>query len=104
MAATDYLDATATQAPTGDELITRARMAQLSAGHDAESDQRHRIDQLSNVAWCYLGLMWDDDHTEPAEWPEEFAWEPSHDMIENLVRAGAFIAAEIDRRLQEVTP
>lgn len=93
----------------GIELIARERAEQVSReGWTASHDDRHRCGEMvisavryamhdlprqkvlrsaANRAWCW-GSCW---------------WKPSVDPIRNLTKAGALIAAEIDR-LQRLLP
>jgi len=92
--------------PVGEErrldgagLIAAERERQVTAeGWTPEHDDEHTIGELVDAAVCYLkhGL----DAESPVIWPWPWAedwWKPSDDPIRNLVRAGALIAAEIDR-------
>lgn len=95
-------------APTGVQLIRFERERQVkdegyTPAHDAEQIPGHLI----AAAWCYLGdlTVHGDDFTEaehfevPDGWPwEAEAWKPTpDDDVRQLVKAGALIAAEIDR-------
>lgn len=78
----------------------RARQA-ADEGYDPKNDDGYTAEELVRAAAGYLGAT-GPDATRPADWP--FAareWAPE-DRVANLVRAGALIAAEIDRlgRLQ----
>ncbi len=91
------------------------RFRQIEAeGYTVEHDvQHHDQGEMAAAAWCYLGDLLDRglygvDHDVPAEWPwpEDSAigctWKPTpDDPIRQLVKAGALIAAEIDRHLAE---
>lgn len=58
--------------------------------------------ELLIAAMCYIEQAVDPSHKTPIEWPWiPAAWNPSGDPIKDLVRAGAFIAAEIDRLKKE---
>jgi hypothetical protein len=101
---------------TGIELITKERTRQIqSEGWSADHDDSHTSQQLSKAAECYimvareeiklpraakaieLGRIYAPDATR-ALWPwYDDWWKPSQDPIRNLVKAGALIAAEIDR-------
>lgn len=101
------------ETPTdGVERIAAERRRQIeSEGYTPEHDDRHQSDHsLTRAAECYLA--WSDacanfvageEDITAAElvesiWPwrpEEF--KPSADPVRNLVKAGALIAAEIDR-------
>jgi hypothetical protein len=51
------------------------------------------LDNRGNRKWVTLG-----QHYAPLNWPWEIAdWKPSEHRIADLVKAGALIAAEIDR-------
>lgn len=99
----------------GSELITVERQRQIDIeGWTPEHDDAHSDCQLLDAAICYAGmsgsLIMDPDSGKEAkvglveEWPwHPNWWRPSDDPIRNLVKAGALIAAEIDRlqRLRE---
>ena len=96
---------------TGTEMIAVERLRQIeqegwTPEHDAEHDDR----ALLCAARCYVvaaewaGFInmpqpmpkWARDQAAPWLWDEEW-WKPSDDPVRNLVKAGALIAAEIDR-------
>lgn len=92
---------------TGVALIDEERGRQVEEfGYSAEHDDEHDAGQLALAAACYaipvderaqFGLRGDGT---PALWPwERAAWRPKA-PVQDLVRAGALIAAEIDRRLR----
>lgn len=93
----------------GAELIAAERQRQIRAeGYMDEHDDKHTDGELTQAARCYLSSR---AHTEfferadrpPSLWPwEREWWKPSSDHVRNLVKAGALIAAEIDR-LQRLT-
>ena len=82
----------------GAALIAAERQRQVSVdGWTPAHDAEHTIGELVDAAVCYLH---DIDAESPMIWPwpwDESWWKPSDDRIRNLVRAGALIAAEIDR-------
>lgn len=90
---------------TGAELIAAERLRQVTAeGWLPHHDDDHSAAELVEAATGYAqsaatqvrgGCGWDH---EPEGWPwmPEW-WKPSDDPIRNLVKAGALIAAEIDR-------
>ncbi len=97
------------QAPTVDSdelrradgagLIAAERQRQIDAENwTPEHDDTHTIGELVDAAVCYLrhGLDAEMPVVWPWPWTEDW-WKPSDDPIKNLVRAGALIAAEIDR-------
>lgn len=81
----------------GAELIAVERQRQVEQeGWTPEHDDGHDRGQIAKAATAYLyharGLT-----LTKREWPWEWeAWKPS-DPIRSLVKAGALIAAEIDR-------
>jgi hypothetical protein len=79
-------------------------------GWTPEHDGEHRCGELARAACGYAALasyqagprnLVDDPLQPPIlprDWPWDVSWwKPSHDLIRNLVKAGALIAAEIDR-------
>jgi hypothetical protein len=94
---------------TGAELIARERERQVQdEGFTADGDDRHAQSELLTAALCYVGMagsqLQDEDrgreaaHELQAEWPwAPNWWKPCDDPARNLVKAGALIAAEIDR-------
>lgn len=95
----------------GAERIAAERQRQVEAeGWTPEHDDEHANGELATAANCYMA-SWVLDPPEdgirltefpPANWPWERSWwKPSDDPIRNLEKAGALIAAEIDRRLRE---
>lgn len=97
----------------GADLIAAERERQIiEEGFDVEDDvARQPHQQLAVAAWCYLGAYVHDGDSpppeeEPAKWPwpagaNGCLWKPTpDDPIRQLVKAGALIAAEIDRLKQ----
>lgn len=89
-------------------LIEIERARQVNAeGYGPEDDARYTCNQLVDAAVAYcIAHDADPDPDENVELQPEFYWpwalgsfKPSDDPIRNLVKAGALIAAEIDRRL-----
>lgn len=98
---------------TGTDLITEERERQISQeGWTSEHDAEHDGQELVEAAKCYATaanatqyspknityLGYRPGEPAPYDWPwaEEW-WKPSSDPVKNLVKAGALIAAEIDR-------
>lgn len=102
----------------GTDLIAAERQRQLDVeGWTPEHDAEHTRGQLLKAAETYLGeaefhirypdlsfdrnLMLDIKDTQgfrASTWPwSPDWWKPSPDPVRNLVKAGALIAAEIDR-------
>lgn len=92
---------------TGADLIRLERLRQQAAeGFSIERDARLYPDgELVLAAWAYLtehpafgGDGCGDD--PPEAWPWDASWwKPTADPVANLVKAGALIAAELDRLL-----
>lgn len=93
---------------TGIELIAQERERQVKQeGWTAGHDDAHRNKQLAKAANSYLithcapdeDACGDLSESRPAwDWPWAMKWwKPSKDPVHNLVKAGALIAAEIDR-------
>lgn len=85
---------------SGVELIALERQRQVEReGYDAAHDDSHDGAELLQAAVWYLdnGCEYDFGLRLPP-WPwEPSSWKPSDDRIRQLVKAGALIAAEIDR-------
>ena len=96
---------------SGVELIADERIRQQTEeGWTPEHDDEHRLGELSMAGSAYADVAsamvrGASPEEFPAEmmlsegdwpWDEEW-WKPSPDPIRNLVKAGALIAAEIDR-------
>ena len=87
---------TKTMEMTGAELITIERQRQIDVeGWTPEHDDKYDHGEMWLAASCYMAL--DDFEKAPELWPWSKSWWKPKDRINNLVRAGALIAAEIDR-------
>ena len=101
------LVATKKEPLTGVELIAAERQRQVEVeGWTPEHDDEHRSGELGMAAQAYIDGSRKAVHATsdlwklgaPTVWPWETSWwKPSDDPIRNLVKAGALIAAEIDR-------
>lgn len=82
-------------ASSGAELIAAERKRQIeNEGFTPAHDLRYNRGELLLAGKCYANV--------PALWPWSSAWwKPSDDPVKNLVKAGALIAAEIDRLLRQ---
>lgn len=98
----------ADETKTGVELIAAERARQVEVeGWTPEHDDEHGTFELSEAAVCYMRRAVEVDGPPnyrsrlgdtPPSWPWDWAaWKPSDDPIRNLVKAGALVAAEIDR-------
>lgn len=89
---------------TGIKLIEAERERQVSAeGWTPEHDDGHDLGEMTIAAWAYgqqsINLVRGYKKSDiPDWWPwHKTWWKPSPDPVRNLVKAGALIAAEIDR-------
>jgi hypothetical protein len=88
---------------TGLELITEERVKQIAKyNHTAFNDQCYKNKELLRAALAYLKTAIGSEETLTESWPmEDWPWDISYfkdeGYIENLKKAGAFIAAELDR-------
>ncbi len=99
---------------TGIELIASERRRQVMVeGWTPEHDDEHKHGELSMAARAYCGYAstqiriphnHEDRQLLPyGGWPWDAEWwKPSPDPLRNLVKAGALIAAEIDRLQRKV--
>lgn len=91
----------------GASLIFEERVRQvMDEGYGARHDDEHRVGEIIAAAECYARVAEIQVRTGakvppcflPKTWPwEKEAWKPSLDPVENLVKAGALLAAEVDR-------
>lgn len=101
---------------TGIEIIAEERQRQISGeGWTSEHDDKHMNGEMALAAKGYAEYAGYQSIIEgefnnisknfiPEMWPwDKKWWKPSKDKIRNLAKAGALIAAEIDRleRLQQ---
>ena len=91
---------------SGADLIAAERKRQVEAeGWTPEHDDEHNTGEMVDAAICYADMAlrqvsWSKPplHKMLARWPwDPEWWKPSDDPLRNLVKAGALIAAEIDR-------
>lgn len=99
---------------TGIEMIAEERQRQIEKeGWTAEHDDAHTWEELSEAAKCYItssqaalasknNVTYDDGYRpgegKPSDWPWDSSyWKPSGNPVRDLQKAGALIAAEIDR-------
>ena len=91
---------------TGAELIEAERQRQVSdEGWSAENDNKYLNAELMAAAICYAHNAGQLKQASPRLWPwSSNWWKPTcGDPIRDLVKAGALIAAEIDRRQRALT-
>ena len=99
---------------TGIQRITEELERQRAKGYSEDHDDGHDLGELTEAALCYGCVagaeargssaeewpahMFDGHCDSILQWPwDEESWKPSDDPIINLAKAGALIAAEIDR-------
>lgn len=105
-AALSPASASAASAPNGVQLIAAERHRQMGIeGWTPEHDAQHTNGELAVAAACYALPYTAVNHTGlPILWPWAREWWKPKDRIRNLERAGALIAAEIDRLMRVEAP
>lgn len=97
------LEAEGTKEVDAIELIANERRRQIQVeGYVPTRDDMYVLGELKNAAECYL--RWAGCQTTPAS-PQDWPWDrstfkPTGDAIRDMTKAGALIAAEIDRLLR----
>ena len=88
---------------TGAQLIAAERERQKrKEGWTAEHDDEHEWSEMALAAVCYARNGGSKAATCPRDWPwDDLWWKPSNDRVRDLTKAGALIAAEIDRLLRK---
>jgi hypothetical protein len=83
----------------GAELIAEERQRQLQVeGWTPEHDAQYSNYELVAAAREYLNIEVGAEEPPSKHWPwDEEWWKPSNNHVRNLTKAGALIAAEIDR-------
>jgi len=83
----------------GVQIIALERRRQVQQeGWTAEHDDQHTEAQLLAAAVCYLHNAGNFKMALPRAWPwSDYWWKPTGDRVRDLAKAGALIAAEIDR-------
>lgn len=89
-------------ASTGLLSIAAERQRQVEVeGWTPEHDDEHQPGTLCRAAACYAFNAYHDAHLRrdgtPHGWPWEAGWWKPYNRRADLVRAGALIAAEVDR-------
>lgn len=83
---------------SGIEAIAAERRRQIDAeGWTAEHDDQHANGEIAVAAGCYAFTSAIGKVNLPVMWPWDLKWWKPKDRRADLVRAGALIAAEIDR-------
>lgn len=83
----------------GTHLISAERRRVISSeGYTKQHDLVHNDQELIDAALAYIFIVLGNDSGADSLWPfEDDGFKPVDDPIRNLVIAGQFIAAEIDR-------
>jgi hypothetical protein len=86
----------------GSELIAKERRRQVEAeGWTPEHDDDHTAFEMTGAAICYAKLAAGQKLSLRRWWPWSLDWwKPEPGRVRNLVKAGALIAAEIDRLMR----
>jgi hypothetical protein len=93
----------------GVAAIAEERARQVAKeGWTPEHDDEHNEGEMAEAAACYASLASEQalgalECPPPAAWPWAHSWWKPKDQRRNLVRAGALIAAELDR-LDRISP
>ena len=87
---------------SGIELIADERRRQVEEeGWTEDHDRAQRFQHLALAGACYANLASKEhpekEPLEPTQWPWSYMWWKPKSHLRNLVRAGALIAAAIDR-------
>lgn len=93
---------------TGAELIAYERHRQIFEEQwSTYDDDQYIEEELIDAAYCYISAkryreVFFQDDAVPLRWPwDDVWWKPTpEDRMRELVKAGALIAAEIDRLLR----
>lgn len=87
---------------TGVQLIEQERKRQIEQeGYRADHDDNHTEHELRHAAIAYILSAAEDDRAYHF-WPFDGNIKPGDSAIDDLVKAGALIAAEIDRITREM--
>ncbi len=85
---------------SGVELIAAERKRQIEVeGWTADHDDQHFYFEMANASICYINHAANPCEGEGCKrgWPWHWRWWKPGTAIRDLVKAGALIAAEIDR-------
>lgn len=82
---------------TGVELIAEERARQQKIGYDKTHDLRHPTEAFVNAAAAYLYAALGETSKGESLWPWDSLYFKPKSAKRNLVKAGALIAAAIDR-------
>ena|SRR3972149_10136269 len=88
---------------SGAQLIAEERQRQIDVeGWTAEHDDQHKEGEMARAAAAYALVDFHGVETTDVSvlWPWSWEWLKPSNRIRNLVKAGALLAAEIDRLLR----
>ncbi|HDZ8013256.1 TPA: DUF550 domain-containing protein [Citrobacter amalonaticus] len=83
------------------DVVAERQRQKSVEGWTSEHDDQYEDGELIDAAACYAkdSSLWDCIGEPPSDWPwNDEWWKPSKNMRRNLVKAGALILAEIERR------
>lgn len=87
---------------TGAKLILAERNRQVFVeGYKPENDLEYGQDEIPQAAIVYIASSAKYELASEVPWPWDAGYFKPTTPIRNLVKAGALIAAEIDRRLNK---
>lgn len=79
-------------------IVAERTRQQMVEGWSEAHDDDHDCGEMGQAAICYIDHAAPNDWESHPQWPwSREWWKPSDDPIRDLVKAGALIAAEIDR-------
>ena len=85
----------------GIERIAAERQRQIEVeGWTPEHDDMYDNGELAAAAACYAADKRRYTYAPPPQWPWDAKWWKPDSHIRSLEKAGALIAAEIDRRIR----
>lgn len=82
----------------GIEAITGERASQLSRGYTLAHDAKYTNNELSVAAEAHLAAAMGDEQDARDLWPFDLEFFRLNTTSSSLAKAGALLAAEIDRR------
>lgn len=85
--------------------IVRERLRQVTVeGYQPEHDEQYTGRELAWAAFCYIDRALSDNSSNPVPpqaWPWDARYWKPDGPVRMLVKAGALIAAELDRLMRE---
>lgn len=89
-------------------MVAERERQRTAEGYHPEHDDQHHAGALAAAAVCYAtphaaGIP-EDVRKVPAAWPWDAEWWKPKGLVRDLVRAGALLAAEVDRERRATEP